>query len=115
MAKYEVEDVVWYLAPRMVPGKTGKITKRWTGPWKIVQRATEVHYVIRPVSPTENIAEVTAHIGRLRRYTGDLTANHIPADIQDGARPANNQPGTTGQLPLYQPSEDRATSCGQEP
>ena len=126
MAKYEVEDVVWYLAPRMVPGKTGKITKRWTGPWKIVRRATEVHYVIRPASPTANIKEVTAHIGRLRRYTGDLTANHIPADIQDDldgdedatelpARPANNQPGTTGQLPLYQPSEDRATSCGQEP
>ena len=80
-AKYEVGDVVWYLAPHLVPRKTGKITKRWTGPWKIVRQATEVHYVIHPDSPTANIVEVTVQIRRLRHYTGDVMANHIPVDI----------------------------------
>ena len=31
-AKYGIGDLVWYLAPRLVPGKASKITKRWTGP-----------------------------------------------------------------------------------
>ena len=64
------------------PGKTGKITKRWTRPCKIVWHATNVHYVIKPASPTAKIVEVTSHVGRLRCYTGDITANQI-LSIQD--------------------------------
>jgi transposase InsO family protein/dUTPase len=82
-AKYQVGDMVWYLAPRKVPGKPGKITKGWTGPWKIVRQATDVHYDITPVSPMPSVTKVTAHVGRLRPYTGDIRANQIPADIQD--------------------------------
>jgi hypothetical protein len=75
--------MVWYLAPRKVPGKPGKITKGWTGPWKIVRQATDVHYDITPVSPVPRVTKVTAHVGRLRPYTGDITANQIPTDIQE--------------------------------
>jgi hypothetical protein len=116
-ATYVVGDIVWYLASRLVPGKTGEITKRWTGPWEGVRCATDVHYVIRPASPTAKIAEVTAHIGRLRRYTRDVKANHIPADIQDnidGDKEAidlpignvSQPPWTSGQFSVYQPETE---------
>jgi hypothetical protein len=64
-AKYPVGDLVWYLAPWKVPGKPGKITKGWTGPWKIARQATDIHYDIEPASPMAGITKVTAHVGRL--------------------------------------------------
>jgi hypothetical protein len=116
-ATYVVGDIVWYLAPRLVPGKTGEITKRWTGPLEGVRCATDVHYVIRPASLTAKIAEVTAHIGRLRRYTRDVKANHIPVDIQDNIDGdkeatdlpignASQPPWTSGQFSVYQPETE---------
>ena len=98
-----------------MPGKAAKITKRWTGPWKIVSRATDVHYVISPASPTARISEITSHVGRLRKYTGDVTAQQIPTDIQDdldGDEDATELPAgaaavpssVPGQFPLYQPA-----------
>ena len=124
-AKYEVGDLVWYLAPRLVPGKAAKITKRWTGPWKVVRKATEVHYVIKPASPVARISEVTAHVGRLRKYTGDVTAHQIPADIQvdmDGDEDATELPvgaaapaaSDPGQLPVHQPAAAAPQPSGQD-
>ena len=61
------------------------------------------------------ISEDTALIGRLRRYTEDVTANQIPADIQDDldgdeeamelpAGAADIPPNEPGHFPVYQPA-----------
>ncbi len=108
-AKYTVGDLIWYLAPCLVPWKPKKITRRWTGPWKVAPPT----YTTR--SPTAKITKVMAHIRRLLPYTGNITANHIPADIQDNVDgdedTAELPPGATGQFPVHQP-ETEASAKG---
>ena len=34
---FKVDDEVWYLCPRLVPGKPSKITDQWLGPYKVIE------------------------------------------------------------------------------
>ena len=66
--EYEINEKVWYLSPRKVPGKPMKHTSSWTGPWRITGRVAEV--LIRIAPANQGGREMTVHISRVRKYTG---------------------------------------------
>jgi len=67
-------DIVWYLAARNVPDKPLKVTKQWTGPWKIKRRVAQVLYEIEPHDPTCRYPAIVVHVGRIKKFGLALTA-----------------------------------------
>ena len=62
---------VWYLAPRKIQGKPGKITDSWIGPFKVMKKPTEVLVDIKPADyrgPT-----ITTHMSRIVPCSDKLT------------------------------------------
>ena len=74
-AKCKEGDVVWYLTPRLVPGKPQKHTQGWTGPWTVTKVVAPVLVRIRPKNNEGK--EITVHFSRLRDYHGP-TENTVP-------------------------------------
>ena len=76
---------VWYLAPRKIKGKPGKITDSWLGPFKVVKKPTEVLVDIKPADyrgPT-----ITTHMSRIipcsdRPTTKQRVPNRVRLDDQ---------------------------------
>ena len=64
--RYLIGDKVWYLCPRKVTAKPGKLTDQWLGPYKIIKRPAEVLYTIDPADykgPT-----ITVHAAQVFPY-----------------------------------------------
>ena len=75
-------DLVWYLSSRSVPKKPLKITKSWTGPWKIEDRVAQVLYKIKPYDTGSAYPSITVHIGRLKKFTLDNTERFMPPGLR---------------------------------
>ena len=74
--------LVWYLCSRNVPEKPAKITKSWTGPWKVEERVAQVLYRIKPYDTNSLHPSITAHIGRLKKFTLDSTECFMPPGLR---------------------------------
>ena len=74
-AKCKEGDVMWYLTPRLVPGKPQKHTQSWTGPWTVVKIVAPVLVRIKPRN--QEGKEITVHFSRLRPYHGPIE-NTVP-------------------------------------
>ena len=72
---------VWYLAPRKIQGKPGKITDSWIGPFKVIKKPTEVLVDIKPADyrgPT-----ITTHMSRIIPCSDKpTTKQRIPNRVQ---------------------------------
>ncbi len=75
-------DTVWYLSSRNVVGMPVKITKSWTGPWEVVERVAAVLYRIKPHDTSSIHPAITAHIGRLKKFTLDHTERFMPPGLR---------------------------------
>ncbi len=75
-------DLVWYLSSRNVPHKPAKITKSRTGPWKVEERVAQVLYRIKPYDTNSLHPSITAHIGRLKKFTLDSTERFMPPGLR---------------------------------
>ncbi len=64
-----------------MPTKPTKITKSWTGPWKIEDRVAQVLYRIKPYDSNSLHPAKTVHIGRLKRFTLDSTERFMPPGL----------------------------------
>ena len=62
--KYQVGQFVWRWYP---PAEKGKLSKGWTGPWRVMQCPTDIHCVIRKFPDTK---ETRVHIDCLKPHTG---------------------------------------------
>ena len=65
-----------------MPKKPLKITKSWTGPWKVEDRVAQVLYKIKPYDTTSFHPSITVHIGRLKRFTLDNTERFMPPGLR---------------------------------
>ena len=70
---YRVDQFVWYLCPRPVPGKPEKWNAAWMGPFRITEIVSEVLLKIQAVAGLEKL--LTVHISRIRPYIGDISVN----------------------------------------
>merc|ERR1711952_268987 len=61
--KLSIGALVWYLSPVKTTEKPTKITDQWHGPFTIVEKHTEVNYVIRPVNGGRDLL---VHASRLK-------------------------------------------------
>ena len=77
---FKVDDKVWYLCPRLVPGKPSKITDQWLEPYKVMERVAEVLYKIKPVDYEG--AQLTVHVSRLAKHKGQGDKVRIPKRLQ---------------------------------
>jgi dUTP pyrophosphatase len=77
---FKVDDKVWYLCPRLVPGKPSKITDQWLGPYRIMERTAEVLYKIKPADYEG--AQLTVHVSRLAKHKGQRDKVRIPKRLQ---------------------------------
>lgn len=78
--EYEEGDLVYYLCPRQIPGKSPKLTDQWLGPYKIVKQVNKVVYKIAPASHVGPSCVV--HEARLVKYTGDNLKNRVPERLR---------------------------------
>ena len=77
---FKVDDKVWYLCPRLVPGKPSKITDQWLGPYKVIEKVAEVLYKIKPA--VYEGAQMTVHVSRLAKHKGQGDKVRIPKRLQ---------------------------------
>ena len=109
-AKFHVDDVVWYFTARRQPGKPGKITNAWTGPWKVVERVAEVLYRICPYNPNDTHRAMTVHVGRLRKFKGKPAVGRLPKDLEldmedeEGVEVSPTSIPTETAIPIYIPA-----------
>jgi dUTP pyrophosphatase len=80
-AKFEPDDLVWYLTSRRLPGIPSKLTNHWLGPWKVMAKVAEVLYRIRPADPSSKHKPMVVHVGRLSTFYGKPTDGKIPENI----------------------------------
>ena len=66
------EDTVWLFTPRIRPTKGKKFSIFWTGPWKIIEKISEVLFKIKTHGDwNRKELELVVSIDRLRRYYED--------------------------------------------
>ena len=68
--KYAVGDLVWRNQKKTLPGVKTKITRHWTGPWKISEKLCDVLFRIRH---SDSSPSVIIHGDNLKRYHGPKT------------------------------------------
>ena len=73
-------DLVWYLCPRQVPGKPRKLTDSWLGPYRVVGKANDVVWKIKP--HTYDGPAIMVHEQRLLPCTDPEAKNRIPIRLQ---------------------------------
>ena len=66
--QFQVGDLVWCYTKRKVPGKPGKITDAWLGPYEVVEKPADVLLTVKPAT-TQGRA-IVVHITRVRLYQG---------------------------------------------
>ena len=77
-------DLVWYLCPRRVPGKTEKLTDLWLGPYKIKKKPAEVLLTLEPANYAG--PQVTVHMGRVVPCkTLEFSKQRIPTRLATSA------------------------------
>ena len=58
-----VNDLVWLHNPRVLKGSHRKLKKRWTGPYEIVKRISDLNYKIKHTSTRK---QLVVHFNRLK-------------------------------------------------
>lgn len=79
---YEEGDVVMVWAKRNIPGRPGKFQESWIGPFRVVKTGNDVLIQVLPVVPHRRLTQAfTVHIGRVRRWVGDVEQQAIPDNL----------------------------------
>lgn len=74
-AEYAPGSLVLLWSPRRHVGLSSKLLSRYTGPYKVLRRVTNVTYEITPIQPSSSVATTDiVHVARLKPYTSALSA-----------------------------------------
>ena len=101
--QHEVGILVWLLNPQVPRGKSKKLHKWWTGPFKVVKRLSEVTYRIQHVK--NRAKRLVVHFDRLKKCDPNVRlneqfdnnqhlANNHTANSEQQQLSANNEFGT---------------------
>ena len=63
--EFTIGSQVMLYTPRTIKGFSTKFLKRWTGPYKIINKITDLNYRIESLSTKKN---ESVHVQRLRKY-----------------------------------------------
>lgn len=72
---YQPDPLVWLWIPSSTPGLSSKLLAKYHGPYRVVEQATPVNYVVEPVTPSTDLrrrGRETAHVQRLKPYYDPL-------------------------------------------
>ena len=77
--EFDDNRLVWLFTPHTKPGSSKKLSVFWTGPWKIVNKVTEVLYRIKTAGNwNERELDVVVSLDRLKPYEGKTIPNEHP-------------------------------------
>ena len=80
--KFMVRDNVWLYNPKTEPGKSPKLTRKWTGPYYISEKLSEVNFRLRNLATHQAVKSVV-HANRLRPYTNPALRPTNPSGLPD--------------------------------
>ena len=80
---YKPGDLVWCFTQRKIPGKPGKITDSWIGPYEVLEQLSAVLLSLKPAATAGKA--IVVHRTRVRRYQGSRE--------DDKYRPPDEPPG----------------------
>ena len=92
---YEVGVFVWLLNPQVPRGKSKKLHKWWTGPFKVVKRLSEVTYRIQHVK--NRAKRLVVHFDRLKKCHPNV---RLSEQFDNNQSPANNHTASSEQQQL---------------
>ena len=86
---YEVGALVWLLNPQIPRGKSKKLHRWWTGPFKVVKKLSEVTYRIQHVS--NRAKRLVVHFDRLKQCNPNVRLDTRHTQQQDNVEPVQQQ------------------------
>jgi hypothetical protein len=101
---YSVGEWVWYYKPRLQSGKSPKWSRLYSGPFRVVQRLSDITYVIQQRPQSQPLI---AHIDKLKKYEGDIptdwidTPNSSPNDASEDQVSTEDPPPAQQTDPTY--------------
>ena len=69
---YQVGDYVWVLFPQPPRGKSRKLYRPWSGPFRVVKKLSDVNYRVQECNNRRR--RMVIHFNRLKPYKGDVTS-----------------------------------------
>ncbi|MES9881967.1 MAG: reverse transcriptase domain-containing protein [Sedimenticola sp.] len=79
--KYKVQDNVWVYSPVTPKGQSGKMIRRWIGPYYIAEKLSDVSYQLRDLR-THKAMKSTVHPNRLKPYFSPFERpTNVPVEL----------------------------------
>lgn len=92
---YSVGEWVWYYKPRLQSGKSPKWSRLYSGPFRIMQRLSDITYVIQQRPQSQPLV---THVDKLKKYEGPIptdwndTSNSSSTDSSEGQDHTDDSP-----------------------
>ena len=92
---YSVGEWVWYYKPRLQTGKSPKWSRLYSGPFRVMQRLSDITYVIQQRPQSQPLV---THIDKLKKYEGPIptdwidTSNSSSTDSSEGQDYTDDSP-----------------------
>ena len=97
---YNIGDLVLVYDPTTPPGTNPKLMRRWTGPYRILKRFSNVNYEVKAINPkSDRVRQVKkVHVYRMRPYQQPLRDNTnaiISSQQQQSPQPNQQSPANS--------------------
>jgi transposase InsO family protein len=105
---FEPNDVVLL---KILKAQKGKFKMRWNGPYIVIEKLSNLNYLIRHQNDTY---PVVVHVNRMRKWRGETTFNNKNSDTEnENSNTDNEEPTTT--TPTTPERENTAKSSTNDP
>jgi transposase InsO family protein len=105
---FEPNDVVLL---KILKAQKGKFKMRWNGPYVVIEKLSNLNYLIRHQNDTY---PVVVHVNRMRKWRGETTFNNKNSDTEnENSNTDNEEPTTT--TPTTPERENTAKSSTNDP
>ena len=101
--KFNKDDEVYVFFPRYLPGQSPKLTNRWKGPFKVLEKCTDVTYKVDCGGPRRKPQVI--HVDRMRLKRAQRLEYETEYSDRQGNEP-NDEPVST--------SDSRSNDSGEE-
>ena len=79
--EYEVGQRVWVFTPTRQKGLSPKLMSRWHGPFRIIEKLSQVHFRLRTLD--NDLVTTTVHANRMKPYNDPDDRLIEPPDFKD--------------------------------
>jgi hypothetical protein len=96
---------------KILKAQKGKFKMRWNGPYVVIEKLSNLNYLIRHQNDTY---PVVVHVNRMRKWRGETTFNNKNSDTEnENSNTDNEEPTTT--TPTTPERENTAKSSTNDP